>query len=62
MITNYEIFLRTVKTLAGSQGFYSRLQSAVNEWTEEEHENAKQSLNQLPQWRDDVDCVLFLEQ
>ena len=62
MITNYEIFLRTVKTLCNSQGFYSRLQRDINTWTEEEHENAKQSLNQLPQWKDDLDCILFLEQ
>ena len=62
MATNFEIFVSTVNTLASSQGFYSRLKRDMQEWTEEEVENAKTSLNGMPQWKDAVDCILWLEQ
>ena len=60
--TNYEIFQDTIKGLSTSQGFYSRLYRDFLNWNDEERENAKRSLNNLPQWKDSVDCVLFLEQ
>ena len=60
--TNFEIFVDTVNMLAGSQGFYSRLKRDMLEWTEEELENAKTGLNGMPQWKDSLDCVLWLEQ
>lgn len=60
---NFKMFLYTVQTLAGSQGFYSRLQAQINEWTPEEFENARNYFNNLPQkFNDHVDVVLFLEQ
>lgn len=62
MITNYEIFQDTIKTLSTSQGFYSRLYNDFLNWNDEERENAERVLNDLPQWKDSVDCVLFLEQ
>ena len=62
MITNYEIFQDTIKTLSTSQGFYSRLYNDFLNWNDEERENAERVLNNLPQWKDNVDCVLFLEQ
>lgn len=60
--TNYEIFQDTIKTLSTSQGFYSRLYRDFLNWNDEERENAERVLNDLPQWKDSVDCVLFLEQ
>ena len=61
--SNFKMFLATVETLAGSQGFYSRLQSQINEWNDEEREQAKNYFNNLPQrFNDAVDVVLFLEQ
>ena len=62
MITNYEIFKNTIQSLSTSQGFYSRLYNDFLNWSDEERENAKKVLNDLPQWKDNVDCVLFLEQ
>ena len=62
MITNYEIFKNTIQSLSTSQGFYSRLYRDFLNWSDEERENAKKVLNDLPQWKDNVDCVLFLEQ
>lgn len=62
MTTNFEIFENTVNTLASSQGFYSRLQADMNDWTTEERANATKVINDLPQWHDVVDCILWLEQ
>lgn len=62
MITNYEIFKNTIQNLSTSQGFYSRLYNDFLNWNDEERENAERVLNDLPQWKDSVDCVLFLEQ
>lgn len=62
MITNYEIFVNTLKTLSTSQGFYSRRYAEFLSWSDEEKENIKKGLNSLDQWHDSVDCVLFLEQ
>ena len=62
MITNYEIFKNTIQSLSTAQGFYSRLYNDFLNWTDEEKQNAEKVLNDLPQWHDSVDCVLFLEQ
>ena len=62
MITNYEIFKSTIESLSTSQGFYTRLYNDFLNWSDEERENAEKVLNDLPQWKDSVDCVLFLEQ
>lgn len=60
---NFKMFLSTVQTLAGSQGFYSRLKRQIDEWNDEEFENAREYFNSLPQkFNDSVDVVLFLEQ
>ena len=59
---NFKMFLYTVQTLAGSQGFYSRLQRRINEWTPEQFEEAREYFNSLPQkFNDHVDVVMFLE-
>lgn len=61
--TNYKIFLDTVRNLASSQGFYSVLQSEIDSWDENKHEEVKEYLNNLPQkFNEPVDVILFLEQ
>lgn len=60
--SNYEIFIDTVNTLKCSQGFYSRIARDLNEMSNEQKEEIKQQLNNLPQWNDTLDCVLYLEQ
>ena len=61
--TNFKMFLYTVQTLAGSQGFYSRIQNTIDNWSDEEFEKAREYFNSLPQkFNDEVDVVLFLEQ
>lgn len=60
---NFKMFLHTVQTLAGSQGFYSRIQNTIDNWSDEEFEKAREYFNSLPQkFNDEVDVVLFLEQ
>lgn len=60
---NFKMFLHTVQTLAGSQGFYSRIQNTIDNWNDEEFEKAREYFNSLPQkFNDEVDVVLFLEQ
>ena len=59
--TNFEIFQHTINTLRYSQGFYSRLANDFENWTEEERTNAEKVMNDLPQWSDDVDCIMWLE-
>ena len=62
-VTNFKLFLSTVKELSNSQGFYSRLQNQINEWTEEQFNQARDYFNGLNQkFKDGVDVVLFLEQ
>ena len=60
---NFKMFLATVRMLSNSQGFYSRMQRAIDEWTDDEFENAREYFNNLPQkFNDTLDVVLFLEQ
>ena len=59
---NFKMFLYTVQTLAGSQGYYSRLQRRINEMSEKEFEDLREYFNSLPQkFNDHVDVVMFLE-
>lgn len=56
---NYNLFYNTIKSLANSQGFYSRLACQIDELDSETVENIK---NDLPVFNDSVDVVMFLEQ
>ena len=63
--TNFEIFLDTINSLKYSQGFYSRLAQQVEEFRKYEPEKLTEienSLNELPQWSNNVDCIFYLEQ
>lgn len=60
--SNYEIFLDTVECLKTSQGFYSRIDKTLHEMSEEAKEEVKQTLNSQPQWSNQIDCILYLEQ
>lgn len=60
--SNYEIFIDTVQSLKNSQGFYSRIARQLEEMSEEETEALRKQLNNLPQWSDQIDCILYLEQ
>ena len=56
---NYELFYNTIKSLSYSQGSYGRILGAIDnldEW------DKKDLINQLPDFKDSVDVVLFIEQ
>lgn len=60
--TNFNLFMGTVKTLKGSQGFYSRIYSQIDAMDELELQELENYLNSLPQqFNDAVDVILFLE-
>ena len=59
--TNYEILRDTVNGLRNSQGFYSRLANTLDEMDEESLETVKAEVNAQPQWKDQLDCVMYLE-
>lgn len=56
---NFEFFINTIKTLAFSQGFYGRILSRLAELDDEELECLKAD---LPQIKDSLDVVFYLEQ
>ena len=57
--TRFEFLQKVVNSLRYSQGFYSRLANRLEELTPEEIEEIEQ---QLPDFKEPVDVVLFLEQ
>ena len=62
MMTNYEIFMDTISTLAYSQGFYARLKQELADMNDDLRTVYKECINSLPQWEDAVDVIMFLEQ
>ena len=56
---NYELFYNTIKSLSYSQGSYGRLLREINRLGEENKQNL---VDQLPDFKDAVDVVLFIEQ
>ena len=56
---NYNLFYNTIKSLASSQGFYSRLAQQIDEFDSDTIENIK---NDLPIFNDALGVILFLEQ
>ena len=58
MNENFELFKSTIETLSVSQGYYGRLKNSLNELSENELENLK---NSLPKFNDVVDVVMYLE-
>lgn len=55
---NFEFFVNTIKTLAFSQGFYGRVLSQLAELDDEELESLK---TDLPQFKDALDVVFYIE-
>lgn len=61
--TNYSLFINTVKSLAHSQGFYSRIAAQIDNMSDFELKELKEKINSLDiQFKDSVDVVLWLEQ
>lgn len=62
-LDNWTMVLNTVKTLSTSQGFYSRLQQEINQFTPEQIQEYKEQINNLPmKFKNPVDVILWIEQ
>lgn len=59
--TNFEMLLDTVNALKYSQGFYSRLANELEKMDSYELECNERYINSLPQFKDSLDVVMFLE-
>ena len=55
---NFEFFVNTIRGLAHSQGFYGRILERLMEMDSEEIESLKAD---LPQFKDSLDIVFYLE-
>lgn len=56
---NYELFYNTIKSLSYSQGSYGRILREVDNLNEHD---LNELITQLPDFKDPVDVVLFIEQ
>ena len=56
---NYELFYNTIKSLSYSQGSYGRLLREIDSLSEH---GLSDLIKQLPDFKDAVDVVLFIEQ
>lgn len=60
--TNWDVFYETIKSLASSQGFYSRLYSTIQSWDTDELKEKIDIVNNLDvKFKDPVDVILYLE-
>lgn len=59
--TNYEMFLDVVNTLKNSQGFYSRIADTLSRLDDDELDRIKEDFNSQPQFKDNIDVIMFLE-
>lgn len=60
-MTNYELYVDTIRTLAPSQGMYSRALRDFNEMSDVAKKRLEKELNDLPQIKDSVEMCMFLE-
>lgn len=60
-MTNYELYVNTIKGLASSKGMYSRMLIDFNEMSDDEKKNLEVTLNDYPQIKDTVEMCMFLE-
>lgn len=61
MKTSFEVFMDTVKDLAPSQGFYSRIYDGLSTMSIKELNELKDMINHTYEFKNTVDVVLALE-
>lgn len=60
--TNWDVFYETIKSLASSQGFYSRLYSTIQSLDDNELKEKIDIVNNLNiKFKEPVDVILYLE-
>ena len=58
-VQNYELFYNTIKSLSYSQGSYGRILREIDNLNEHD---LNELITQLPDFKDTIDVVLFIEQ
>ena len=56
---NYELFYNTIKSLSYSQGCYGRMLREIDNLSEHD---LNELITQLPDFKEPVDVVIFIEQ
>lgn len=56
---NYQFFYNTIKSLSYSQGSYGRLLREINNLDED---TIQDLIDQLPEFKDELGVILFIEQ
>ena len=62
MNDNTRLFINTIDSLAGSQGFYSRLSQQIHNAINNDSSIIGKLKNDLPKFNDMLDVVIYLEQ
>lgn len=60
-MNSFEIFINTIKSLAGSQGFYTRLQNQIEDMSQEELSTLEYMINTTKNYKDSIDVIMDLE-
>lgn len=60
-MTNYELYIHTLKTLASSQGCYGRALRDFNEMSDADKKRLETDLNDFRPMKDITEMVMFLE-
>lgn len=62
MNKNTELFIKTIDSLAGSQGCYSRLSRDIHDAINNDSSIIEKLDNELPKFHGRLDVILYLEQ
>lgn len=62
MNKNTKLFIKTIDSLASSQGFYSRLSEHIHDAINNDSSIIGKLNSELPKFNDSIDVVLYLEQ
>lgn len=60
-MTSFEIFINTIKSLAGSQGYYARAYNTYLDMSDTEKVNLENYINLNKKYNDAVDVIMDLE-
>lgn len=60
-MTSFEIFINTIKSLAGSQGCYTRAYNTYLDMSDAEKVNLENYINLNKSYKDSIDVIMDLE-
>lgn len=60
-MTSFEIFINTIKSLAGSQGYYTRAYNTYLNMSDTEKSNLENYINLNKSYNDSIDVIMDLE-